>query len=478
MPPRPSPRLDARDADTFRSSVNLLEEFNKTAPALRTQNFAAAIAILLHRSTPESPSEGVPRQLHRPDSGDLLGTRDLQVLVCDRAWAKEEGFRPAADKPILKPFAKPFDEAFKGPSPGVNNWRNSFDLQSGLGCDAPYTADFLRSEGYLGTPRFDCPFRDPDSGHCLSAAGHPGEGTRTCFNPNKRDVPPGPGDTDAQHTPRLLTRGTLANGRAGYWFVEPTPEVLADLVGDPEVRVPLYPFASALYGGSEYFAEWGTEVSRERLEGDLALSPENFLTLFDPDPESTFNAAILNGSWGGTIVPPTVSTTSAAQELSAPVAFTDRSAQDVVFEAGRQADPARRRRLLERATQGHRRTMSTLAWRLEEAGYEIEEQLDGFDLRAVHPNHGDHLFEVKSWTQANLARQVRSGWAQLKEYRYRNSSRLQDDVRLYLVLDRLPPEDYWAWDFLVEVLGVVPCWIEDAELRTFEGLEGSLPPLS
>jgi hypothetical protein len=107
----------------------------------------------------------------------------------------------------------------------------------------------------------------------------------------------------------------------------------------------------------------------------------------------------------------------------------------------------------------------------------LEEQLDGYDLYASHDSHGTHLFEVKTWTAANLAKQIRSGWAQLFEYRYRNASHFgTHPPHLYLVLDREPPFDYWAWTWLAEKLDVLPCWILNKQLVTLPVYSERLPP--
>jgi hypothetical protein len=266
------PVLQANDPQAFARGVALLEEFNATAPALLGPNFGVAVAVLIHRGLPGSDgAEGPARMLARPDSGEPTSTGDLQVDVCDATFAKRSAFLPGT---AAGPIYKPFTDHFKPRSPGTNNWRNSFDLQGGLGCDAPYTAEFLQSATYLSEPRYDCPFRDSATGHCGSPAGYP-DRTRTCFNPNKRDVPPGP-ESQAQHRPKLLTRGELGE-QHGYWYIEPTIDVLVDLLAAPHKRVPLYPWIAAMYGGSPYFDRWGNEITRSRFESDIQLDAERFL---------------------------------------------------------------------------------------------------------------------------------------------------------------------------------------------------------
>jgi hypothetical protein len=491
--------LDGADPDVIRRGVALLERFNAQAPRLLTQNFGVGIAVLLHRETPTAPTSGPDRALRRARLGAAVSTGALQVGICDATWEKDPAILPAS---ATGPIYKPFTRHFKGRSPRVNNWRNSFDLQAGIGCDAPN--EMLSDPTYLAEPRFDCRYRDRASGECRSPAGNVHATIRTCFNPNKRDVPPGPG-TRAQHRPKLLARGVDSRGVAGYWAVDPTVDVLSDLLADPAKRVPVYPFAAALYGSSPYLSQWGTEVSRERLERDLALGAPEFMAMFDVDPASPMNAEMLQGFPPLSVQVPAAEPVpspeagdedgstageAAADEdevedeglaaggtgaqtaaystrpLSAPVPYQERASDELTTEAGRQADPARRRRLLERAKRGHRRTLAALATQLAGAGYEVDEQLDGYDLCGRREEHLAHLFEVKTWTPENLAGQVREGWAQLHEYRYRNRDRLPTDVRMYLVLDRQPPTDFWAWEYLAEEENVLPCWIAENALRT------------
>ena len=165
--------------------------------------------------------------------------------------------------------------------------------------------------------------------------------------------------------------------------------------------------------------------------------------------------------------------------LSSPLPFVAKADFEFTRSAGRQSDPDKRARLLERATLGHRRTLNALAHQLEGAGYQIDEQLDGYDLLARHEDLGTHLFEVKTWTPSNLGKQVRSGWAQLYEYEYRNRDQLKSDtVRRYLVLDRKPPATFWGWSWLANDLNVVPTWIDSDGLQTYGDYSDRLPPLT
>ena len=128
----------------------VLERFNSSAPRLLAPNFGVAIAALLHREAPAAPAHGPDRILKRARLGSAVSTGDLQVHICDVTWEKDSSVLPVG---AAGPIHKPFTQNFMGRSPGVNNWRNSFDLQAGLGCDAPI--QLLTDATYLAEPRFD-----------------------------------------------------------------------------------------------------------------------------------------------------------------------------------------------------------------------------------------------------------------------------------------------------------------------------------
>ncbi|MDP9384167.1 MAG: hypothetical protein M3P50_02850 [Actinomycetota bacterium] len=136
--------LDGSDPDVFRRGLQLLQRFNDSPPRLLTQNFAVAIAVLLHREAPMAPTDGPIRTVHRARLGSAISTGDLQNHVCDATWEKEAAVLPTgAPGPIFKPFGDAFFR--RSSDPGVNNWRNSFDLQAGFGCDAPVPAPVHRT---------------------------------------------------------------------------------------------------------------------------------------------------------------------------------------------------------------------------------------------------------------------------------------------------------------------------------------------
>jgi len=466
--------LDARDPGLFSAAVAILKDLR---PRLLSANFAVAIAALAHRE-----AAGRRWAISTP-IGPGLTTGDFQRM-CDDTWAKQPEFWAAhATGPIYKPFTDSFKSATG------NNWRNSFDLQSGIGCDAPYAAEYLLSEAYVTEKRFDCIFRDPETATCLSPAGNVGP-DRTCFDPSKNGNPPGP-SSRALHRPKILTRGPTADGPLGYWLLEPTLESLAGLLADARDRVPAYPFAAALYGGSDYWlADGGPEITLERLRSDLGLSEDSFLALFDPSVSNPHNLRVVefsadpaarDGLTSTGSVPGAATTSWGDAGLATPRTVTelDIDLDSIRVAAGATPDPEERARLMERANRGHQRALKQLIALLRSSDYVCHEQSGGFDLLAMHDVFGGHLFEVKTWTSFNLTKQVRGGWAQLWEYRYRNAHRWESPPALYLVFDREPPSDLWMWSWLSEFLGITPCWIdEDGRLATFSGFIGLLPPLT
>lgn len=467
--------VDLADPAVFGRAVASLKAIQGS---VRTNNFAVAIAALLHR-----PGSGRSREFSTP-GGSLLEADKLEAL-CDDTWRKEPNYVPAG---ATGPIYKPFSENFKPESASAqNNWRNSFAPQKGLGCDAPPDNNFLLSPDFVEEARYYCPLRDGATGVCQSPNGP--SGGKLCFNPGASPsaIPPGPFDTSAAMTPKLLARDD-----GGYWLIPQTTGSLVSLLNEPTERVPALAFAVSLYAGSSYLGVTGRQAGlATRLQADLGLSNDEFFALFD---SSLSNAGNRNVELPApTMAPPaapprpavptkptTAGATSvrASPDLPAPRAFEQVDPNQIRVTAGATADPAQRADLLERATQGHQRALNTLSGLLASAGYTCESQPGGFDLLASHPVHGKHLFEVKTWTDFNLSKQTRSGWAQLYEYRHRNGVRLGTGlVRLYLVFDRPVPSDHWAWEWLADEIGVLPCWVSaDGHLHTLDGLEESLPP--
>jgi hypothetical protein len=229
----------------------------------------------------------------------------------------------------------------------------------------------------------------------------------------------------------------------------------------------------ALYGGSPHFQAWGSGANRERLERDVYLDPQAFSVLFDPTPANPFNQKIL-ASVGIKVVAPLGITPKKIikpkEDLSAPAPFeAGRDLKGFQRRAEQESDPARRLALLERASRAHARAFEALGSQLEAVGLSPTEQADGYDLHVECGGIG-HLFEVKTWRPENLKSQVRTGLAQLYEYKWRNRNLLPAAVKLYIVLDREPPRnsDSWLWDYLVNDRDVTPCWIKKGHLRTFQ----------
>jgi len=483
-------KVSTRDPKIFMTAYEQLCQYASNEAAPRTQNFAVAVAVLMYRDTKK---EKLLPPLIRSPEGKPISTVDLQRKVCDALYQKEPEFLPTfAEGRIYKPLTK----SFKPSSDTQNNWRNSFDIQMGLSCDAPYNEDFLKSPVFLAEPRVKCIHRDPDTGQCTSPNVFRNS-TRTCFNPAKKQHAPGP-TTTAQMTPKLLHRGERS-GIRGYWIIEPTTEVLIDLLEDPAARVPLYPFMAALYGGSTALMDKRAHISPELFQEDIALDDDRFTALFDPNPSNTYNALFLT-SISDTSISSQHTGGHTSKEKPAIVFVSTRDVslkgfgvpprKSTPYVAGKNlkqfkeraqmaADPTERLRLTEKATRGHAYTLDALYRQLSSQGFQCLEQDGGFDLLIPGPSTA-HIFEVKTWRPENLIPQIRSGIAQLYEYRWKNRSSLPAQTLLYLVLDRRPPQriEKDIAEYLHVDRGILLCWMDGMSLRTLDCYQHILKLLS
>lgn len=448
------------DVTLFTFANTLLEQFHQTTPNFRTQNFGVAISLQFARAGLYENVAAVG------DSKDgAVSSATLQHEVCDIVWGKSPSHAGAVDSVrVLKPFSTALKE------PSGNNWRNSFDLQSGLGCDAPADSDFLLSESFLGESRVSCTFRS-EGGACHAPRLNPDK-VPTCFNPAKSSGFSGTQSNARLQTPKLLGRSDVTQSRNELWRLPLVLDSADALLGVDGQRVPVYPFAYALYSGSVLTPSREGEALELRLQVDMAVSEEVFFTLFDFDPLNVWNAAFLEMFEAPAIVsdlsPAPQTPISSGGPEGGGIEFLPRDPADLRVMASAESDPVKRANLLERAVRGHQATLNALAGWLGSRGYVLREQPGGYDLAAVTPGGEAFLFEVKTWRGGNLAKQVRSGWAQLYEYRFRSGPEFSSIGALYLVLDSAPPADSWAWAWLADELAVVPCWIEGNELVTFE----------
>ena len=108
----------------------------------------------------------------------------------------------------------------------------------------------------------------------------------------------------------------------------------------------------------------------------------------------------------------------------------------------------------EKALQGHHILLVSLQSHLEDAGWtEIEEIPAAIDLWARRPDGKRVIFEAKT-LQGNELHQLRSGLAQLLEYRYFHGN---DNDRLCLVVDRPIPDRLSRF---LEHCGVSTVWMD------------------
>jgi hypothetical protein len=453
------PLISLDDESAFSAGRRELYEIRQL---VRSNNFAVAVAVLMHTARANREPSEYPR-IFAPGAGPPLDTAELQA-VCDQVYAKEPDFLPGtAEGPIYKPFTN----SFKPRSPATNNWRNSFDLQAGLGCDAPYTDDYLKAPEYLAEPRTDCVFRDPETGRCESLVGVTG-GARTCFNPNKRGDPPG-AETRAKVPPKLLSRSD-----AGYWIVPPTEDLLAQLLSDPTAKIPVYGYIAATYCGSAYLKQWGDQVGVDRFLEDIDLSRMEGSTLFDLNPESPANRRVLQAAGIEVASATSEATPFPPSELrTRPFEYTDPGKLRRTSESS--SDPERRAVLLEKALKGHQKAVAVLASLVAAVGGTPLEQIAGFDLYSEIGGNG-HMFEVKTWTPRNLHHQVRKAISQLYEYRWKNRHEISQDTQLYVVLAQKPPTDWEEYlrTYIHGDRGIIPCWLIDSTLNSYPELSNAI----
>ncbi|MFL0712432.1 MAG: hypothetical protein ACJLS2_07140 [Microcella pacifica] len=231
--------LNLDDPTTFESAAGILGSIGRKPI---TGNFAVAIAALLHR-----PDSGRAQSLSGP-GGATTSTAVLQS-ICNDTWRKEDAFLPpGAEGPIYKPFTMNFKPE------NNNNWRNSFDLQTGLGCNAPPTTAFLGSPEFIAEARYYCQFRDSSTAICHSPNAKNKE--TACFITNKRiteATPPGPHGSRAALRPKLLGRSK----DSGFWLIDQTAESLVGLLNNVDARIPILPFAVSLFAGNPYLGTTG-----------------------------------------------------------------------------------------------------------------------------------------------------------------------------------------------------------------------------
>ncbi|GGD69447.1 hypothetical protein [Microbacterium murale] len=459
------PDATEKERSDFKAAIADLSTFSTAGQRPGGPNFGVAVAVLLHRTDPS--------RFMIPPVGDATTTSDLQLKVCDPTWAKAPDFLPES---ATGPIYKPFTTSFKGLSPAVNNWRNSFDIQGGIGCNAPLDPAYLQSAEYVTEHRFDCAFREVHTGLCGAAGAD-----ALCFNPDKRGTGlPSWSETRARPRPKLLRRGKDSNGTVGYWSIEPTSSSLADLLGDPTIRVPAASFATALFAGSPYWSRWGNDYSASRLQNLLALDDERFFTLFEGASSTTVSTDTgteiqpqpqedrQQGVHELPSQPSTNGVKSGRSALGKSVDYVEADTSIVIERASYESDPERRRQLLEKATRGHRRVLNALAGSLRSCGFSVDEQPGGYDLHAFDGASRHLLFEAKTWTSSNLAAQVRSGWAQLEEYAFRNREITGEAPELVLAFDHAPPTDFWAWDWFASRKSPYVVWVDGTDLVTFD----------
>ena len=130
-------------------------------------------------------------------------------------------------------------------------------------------------------------------------------------------------------------------------------------------------------------------------------------------------------------------------------------------ERHRRALPAETQRKLRTANARHEAVIQHLREALEVRGLTVTENRF-VDAQCVLPEGGSLLFEVKSLAADNELSQMRSGIAQLYEYRYREDL---ENASLWLVFSRKPQQEPWIEHYLEEDRDIRVLWLDSGELR-------------
>ena len=124
------------------------------------------------------------------------------------------------------------------------------------------------------------------------------------------------------------------------------------------------------------------------------------------------------------------------------------------------SSPAMTRRKVKWATETHEELLQELRRFLEQRQLELVENRY-VDAHCRLPDGQSLLFEVKSLSDDNELEQMRSGVAQLYEYRYREDL---EDASLWLVFSRRPTKEVWIEHYLEQDRDIRVLWIVDGEL--------------
>lgn len=150
---------------------------------------------------------------------------------------------------------------------------------------------------------------------------------------------------------------------------------------------------------------------------------------------------------------------------------TERTIADFVIQAKNTSDENGEHwlHLVETASREHEQTVFNLHCYLKQLGLKTFELAGGYDLHAEIERKPGILFEIKTISEKNVGKQIRTAVSQLYEYAFKYREELGHNNHLAIVLNKNPLSfvEQWILDYLSEDRKINLYWFENKELKSY-----------
>ncbi len=448
--------------DVFVHASQLLRQYHRLTPTLRSHGLEVALAIQYSRDT--LPWVGATQG---------LTLAELAETICDPFFAKSHPQLPQYDAqtPLIWPLFNQDEHGVLQPLPpthaGEWHWFKACNGQVGVGCHA-VSLHMWRDSDFLNGDRDQCPLRFYDGHFPLSID----QGRQRCrFD----DHPCG---WEAGY-PKMLQ--VVGSGSQAEVFRSEWTEAMWAMLVPPTQPIPVYPVIALLYSGHEGLQQGRQSVTPEQFCQDLDLSPWQFKRIFDADLHSTYNRQLLAAARQPTAPEPRPGYWQPQTPLPQPLGghvLLEPDAPPTFQTSGSPAphhsDPLlaerRRRRQLERSP-AHNELLKQFRRWFRLAGMEVREDQHYFDFLAVKDSQV-LLAEIKLLYHQDIAETMQELVGQLLYYEHFTLGPWQRQgyqVQKAAVLDRPP---YSAYIDFLRHHGIITFWLtENGEI---DGAESAL----